>query len=81
MAYPPAEGRLIVLGAVGVGSDRERLKERFRATRFEGLVVTRYGYGAPCSRIEIVEAAIPCPMPPAIAAAHASSPSPRPPAR
>ncbi len=27
----------------------------------EGLVVTRYGYAVPCSRIEIVEAAHPVP--------------------
>ena len=32
----------------------------------EGLVVTRYGYGATCQRIEIIEAAHPCRMPPGL---------------
>ena len=27
----------------------------------EGVVVTRYGYGAPCERIEVIEAAHPVP--------------------
>jgi hydroxypyruvate reductase len=30
------------------------------------LVVTRYGYGATCQRIEIIEAAHPCRMPPGL---------------
>ncbi|MFC7518982.1 glycerate kinase [Herbaspirillum sp. GCM10030257] len=59
---PPApKGRTIVLGA-GKASARMALAvERNWSAPLEGLVVTRYGHGEPCSRIEVVEAGHPVP--------------------
>ena len=45
----------------GVGGDGARGRGTLAGDRFPGLVVTRYGHGAPCERIEIVEAAHPVP--------------------
>jgi len=57
----PPKGRTIVIGA-GKGSARmaEALETSWSGP-LEGLVVTRYGHSAPCSRIEIVEASHPVP--------------------
>ena len=59
----PAErnGRLIVLGAGKASAAMALALEAHWPGPLEGLVVTRYGFGAPCSRIEIVEAAHPVP--------------------
>jgi len=58
---PPPKGRTIVIGA-GKASARMALAvERHWHHALDGLVVTRYGHGAPCSRIEIVEAGHPVP--------------------
>lgn len=55
------KGRTIVIGA-GKGSARmARAFEALWDGPLEGLVVTRYGYGAACERIEVVEAAHPVP--------------------
>jgi hydroxypyruvate reductase len=57
-------GRLIVIGAGKASAAMAQALEAHYADwpgRMEGLVVTRYGYAAPCSRIEIVEAAHPVP--------------------
>ena len=57
-------GRVIVIGAGKASAAMAQALEAHYAQwpgRLEGLVVTRYGYGAPCSRIEIVEAAHPVP--------------------
>jgi glycerate 2-kinase len=58
-------GRVIVIGAGKASAAMAQAVEahwRGRGLeRVEGLVVTRYGYGAPCERIEIVEAAHPVP--------------------
>jgi len=54
-------GRTIVIGA---GKASAAMAEAFEAAwpwPVEGLVVTRYGYGVECDRIEIVEAAHPVP--------------------
>lgn len=57
----PPSGRTIVVGA-GKGSARmARAFERLWPHPLEGLVVTRYGYGASCERIEVIEAAHPVP--------------------
>ncbi|MDD5180850.1 MAG: glycerate kinase [Gallionellaceae bacterium] len=57
----PPKGRTIVLGA-GKASARMALAvEQNWAGELSGLVVTRYGYGEPCKRIEIVEAGHPVP--------------------
>jgi glycerate 2-kinase len=66
-AHLPAKpkGRVIVIGA-GKGSAQmarafERAWEKAGNGPLEGVVVTRYGYGAECRHIEIVEAAHPVP--------------------
>ncbi|TPI30612.1 glycerate kinase [Mesorhizobium sp. B3-2-1] len=54
-------GRTIVIGA-GKGSPQMAAAfEKVWDGPIEGLVVTRYGYGAQCERIEIIEAAHPVP--------------------
>ena len=55
------KGRLIVIGAGKASAAMARAVEDHWAGPLEGLVVTRYGYGVPCERIEIVEAAHPVP--------------------
>ncbi|HVL75228.1 MAG TPA: glycerate kinase, partial [Noviherbaspirillum sp.] len=57
----PPRGRTIVIGA-GKGAAAMALAvERHWQGELAGLVVTRYGHGAPCERIEVVEAAHPVP--------------------
>ncbi|ODU09489.1 MAG: hydroxypyruvate reductase [Rubrivivax sp. SCN 71-131] len=65
---PPLDalrGRVIVIGAGKASAAMaQAVEQQWRGRgleRVEGLVVTRYGYGAPCQRIEIVEAAHPVP--------------------
>jgi glycerate 2-kinase len=59
---PPApKGRLIVTGAGKASAAMARAVEDHWQGPLSGLVVTRYGYGVPCERIEIVEAAHPVP--------------------
>jgi len=67
---PPPKGRLIVLGAGKASAAMARAVEDAWSGPLEGLVVTRYGYGVPCSRIEIVEAAHPVPDAAGLAAAE-----------
>jgi hydroxypyruvate reductase len=57
---PPA-GRLIVIGAGKASAAMAQALEAHWPGQLEGLVITRYGYAAPCERIEIVEAAHPVP--------------------
>ena len=54
-------GRLIVLGACKASAAMARAVEDAWKGPLSGLVVTRYGYGVPCERIEIAEAAHPVP--------------------
>jgi glycerate 2-kinase len=54
-------GRTIVIGAGKASAEMARVLELHWPAPLTGLVVTRYGYAAPCSRIEIVEAAHPVP--------------------
>ncbi len=64
-------GRLIVIGAGKASAEMALAVERAWAGRkLEGLVVTRYGYGAACRQIEIVEAAHPVPDAAGLAAAQ-----------
>jgi hydroxypyruvate reductase len=57
----PPKGRTIVLGA-GKASARMALAvERHWTGELSGLIVTRYGHGEPCERIEVVEAGHPVP--------------------
>ena len=54
-------GRLIVIGAGKASAAMARAVEDHWPGELSGLVVTRYGYGVPCQRIEILEAAHPVP--------------------
>ncbi|MEY4751021.1 MAG: hypothetical protein RIQ60_3235 [Pseudomonadota bacterium] len=54
-------GRLVVIGAGKASAAMARAVEDHWPGPLDGLVVTRYGYGVPCERIEIVEAAHPVP--------------------
>ncbi len=59
---PPDDGgRLIVIGAGKASAAMARAVEEYWSGPLAGLVVTRYGHGMPCQRIEIVEAAHPVP--------------------
>ena len=57
---PPA-GRLVVVGAGKASAAMARAVEDNWQGPLEGLVITRYGHGVACDRIEIVEAAHPVP--------------------
>jgi hydroxypyruvate reductase len=58
---PPPKGRLVVVGAGKASAAMAQAVEAHWPGPIEGLVITRYGYGAPCNRIEVVEAAHPVP--------------------
>lgn len=58
---PPPRGRTVVVGAGKASAQMAQALESAWPGPLEGVVVTRYGYGAPCRRIEIVEAAHPVP--------------------
>ena len=68
-ALRPPRGRTIVVGAGKASAAMARAVEDRWPHALEGLVVTRYGYGETCRRIEIVEAAHPVPDEKGIAAA------------
>lgn len=55
------KGKTLVIGAGKASAQMAAALERAWAGPLEGLVVTRYGYGAPTSHIEVVEAAHPVP--------------------
>ncbi|MES0019431.1 glycerate kinase [Mesorhizobium sp. M0036] len=55
------KGRTIVIGAGKGSAQMAAAFEKVWDGPIEGLVVTRYGYGAKCERIEIIEAAHPVP--------------------
>ena len=56
-----ATGRTLVIGAGKGAAAMARVVEQHWPGPLSGLVVTRYGHGAPCERIEVVEAAHPVP--------------------
>ena len=62
-AHLPArpKGRTVVVGAGKASAAMAKAVEDAWPGPLEGLVVTRYGHGVPCRRIEIVEAAHPVP--------------------
>ena len=60
-ALHPPRGRTIVIGAGKASAAMTQAVEEQWPHAVEGLVVTRYGYGEACRRIEIVEAAHPVP--------------------
>lgn len=57
----PPIGRTIVLGAGKAAASMAQAVEAHWNGHLEGMVVTRYGHGSPCQRIEVVEAAHPVP--------------------
>lgn len=57
----PPKGRCIVIGAGKAAAKMARAVEDHWSGPLEGLVVTRYGHGVPCRRIEVVEASHPVP--------------------
>ncbi len=62
----PDRGRIVVVGAGKASAAMARAVERAALEggwfdRIEGLVVTRYGHGVGCERIEILEASHPVP--------------------
>jgi hydroxypyruvate reductase len=57
----PPKGRTVVIGAGKASAAMARAVEDRWPHPLEGLIVTRYGYGETCKRIEIVEAAHPVP--------------------
>jgi len=54
-------GRTVVIGAGKASAQMARAFEAAWEGPLSGVVVTRYGYGASCKRIEIIEAAHPVP--------------------
>ncbi len=58
---PRPSGRTIVVGAGKAAGAMAKAVEDHWGGPVEGLVVTRYGHGAPCSRIEVIEAGHPVP--------------------
>ncbi len=58
----PAGGRLLVIGAGKASAKMAQVVEAILGDAISGgLVVTKYGHGLPCERIEIVEAGHPIP--------------------
>ncbi|AZO60119.1 MAG: DUF4147 domain-containing protein [Mesorhizobium sp.] len=55
------KGRTIVIGAGKGSAQMAAAFEKVWDGPIDGLIVTRYGYGARCERIEIIEAAHPVP--------------------
>lgn len=65
----PPRGRTLVIGAGKASAAMAKAFEDSWRGELSGLVVTRYGYGVSCRRIEIVEAAHPLPDAAGLAAA------------
>ena len=58
---PSANGRTLVIGAgKGAAAMAKAVEDNWQGS-IEGLVVTRYGHGADCKQIEVIEAAHPVP--------------------
>src|SRR5699024_4802060 len=54
-------GRTLVVGAGKAAAAMAQAVEAHWPGQLAGLVVTRYGHGAPCRQIEVLEAAHPVP--------------------
>ncbi len=55
------KGRTVVVGAGKGAAQMAAALEKFWDGSLEGVVVTRYGYGAPCERLRVLEASHPVP--------------------
>lgn len=71
--YLPAKpkGKTVVIGAGKGAAQLAAAFEELWGEPVEGVVVTRYGYGAPCQNIRVMEAAHPVPDAAGLAAADA----------
>ena len=58
---PRPRGRVVVVGAGKAAARMALALERHWDAPLTGLVITRYGHGEPCQRIEVVEAGHPTP--------------------
>lgn len=58
---PPPRGRTVVIGAGKAAAAMAAVVEAHWQGPLSGIVVTRYGHGAACRHIEVVEAAHPVP--------------------
>ncbi len=67
----PPKGRTVVVGAGKGAAQMAAAFETLWDGPYEGVVVTRYGYGAPCKRIKVLEAAHPVPDEAGLAASAA----------
>ncbi len=61
LPVPSPEGRTLVIGAGKGAAAMAKVVEDHWQGAISGLVVTRYGHGADCKQIEVVEAAHPVP--------------------
>jgi hydroxypyruvate reductase len=57
----PPSGRTVVVGAGKAAAAMARAVEDHWSGPLSGLVITRYGHGVPCRRIDVVEASHPVP--------------------
>lgn len=57
----PPKGRTVVIGAGKAAASMAAAAEQTWTGDIEGLVVTRYGHGLDCNRIEVIEAGHPVP--------------------
>jgi hydroxypyruvate reductase len=58
---PPPAGRTVVVGAGKAAAAMAAAVEAHWTGDLAGLVVTRYGHGAPCRKIDVIEAGHPLP--------------------
>lgn len=58
---PPLHGKTLVIGAGKGAAAMASVVEQHWQGELSGLVVTRYGHGADCKKIEVIEAAHPVP--------------------
>ena len=61
LPQPPKNGKTIVIGAGKAAAAMAQTVEQHWQGELTGLVVTRYGHGADCKKIEVVEASHPVP--------------------
>ena len=66
----PPRGRAIVIGAGKAAASMAQAVEQHWRGPISGMIITRYGYGAPLRRIELVEASHPVPDEKGFAAAR-----------
>jgi len=68
---PPPKGRTVVIGAGKGAAQMAAALEKIWPGPLQGVVVTRYGYSAPCQQIRVLEAAHPVPDQAGLAAGEA----------